>query len=97
MAKQCFLMCGTCLECFDGDGGGVVPQTLPYLTKLSMPELPHKLETGSVNFPLVSGTVREAFSDGFFNLKWEKISCHKCHKFFEKMCMYEPEHKVCVD
>ena len=39
MTKQCFLMCGTCLECFDGDGGGVVPQTLPNLAKLSVPKL----------------------------------------------------------
>ena len=42
MTKQCFLMCGTCLECFDGDGCGVVPQSLPHLAKLAVPKLQRK-------------------------------------------------------
>ena len=59
MTKQCFLMCGTCLECFDGDGRCVVPQSLPNLPKLAVTELPDELQAGPVDFPVVAGVVRQ--------------------------------------
>ena len=58
----------TLFETLDSNWGGVVPETFPHLAKLSVAKLSHKFETGSVNFPLVSGAMREAFSNGLFDL-----------------------------
>ncbi len=55
----------TLLQALDCDRRGVVPEPLPDLPKLSVPKLPHELEAGSVDLPLIPGAVRQTLSYGF--------------------------------
>ena len=59
----------TCLECFDGDGCGVVPQSFPDLPKLSVAKLPDELQAGPVDLPVVPSVVREAVRGRLLNLR----------------------------
>ena len=59
----------TCLECFDGNGRCVVPQSLPDLPKLAVAKLPDELQAGSINLPVVPGVVRQTVRGGLLNLR----------------------------
>ena len=74
MTKQCFPMCGTCLECFDGDGRCVVPQSLPNLPKLAVTELPDELQAGPVDLPVVPRVVRQSIRGRLLDLRRGKWS-----------------------
>ena len=62
------LIGGTCLECFDGDRCCVVPQSLPDLPKLAVPELPDELQAGPVDLPVVPSVVRQPVRGWLLNL-----------------------------
>ena len=63
---------GAGLEGLDGDRCGIVPQALPDLTELALAELPHELEAGFVDLPLVPGTVTQSLGYGFLHLQRNK-------------------------
>lgn len=61
----------TLLETLDSDGSGVVPQPLPDLPELSVPQLPDKLQAAPVNFPLVPRAVGQVGRHWLLDLqKW---------------------------
>lgn len=47
----------THLQCFDRDGGRVVPEAFPYFAELSRTQLPNELERVPVDLPLVPRAV----------------------------------------
>ena len=60
----------TCLECLDGYGGGIVPESLPHLAELSVAQLPHKLEAGALYLPLVPRVVTQVRGRRLLNLEF---------------------------
>ena len=59
----------TWLESLDGDGCGVVPDALPHLPELAVPQLLDELEAVAVNLPLVPRVVRQVRRHGLLDLK----------------------------
>jgi hypothetical protein len=58
----------TGLESLDGNRSGVVPEPLPDLPELSVPELADKLEAGPLYLPLVPRVVRQVCRHRLLNL-----------------------------
>ena len=58
----------TCFERLDGDRRGVVPQSLPDLSELSVSEAALELEAAPLDLPLVARVVREVGRRRFVNL-----------------------------
>ena len=66
MIRPCQL---TGFESFDGDRRGVVPEALPHLPELPVPELPDELETGAVDLPVVPRVVAQPVRGGLLDLR----------------------------
>jgi hypothetical protein len=63
----------TWFQRLDSNGGGVVPETLPHLTKLPVSQFADELQGTAFDLPLVSCTVRQAAGHGLLNLHTQ---CH---------------------
>lgn len=66
----------TWLERFDCYRRRIVPQTFPHFPELAVAELPDELQAGPLDFPLVSGRVRQVGCCGFIDLQKGKIKSH---------------------
>ena len=58
----------TWLQSLDGHWRGVVPDSLPHLSELTVAELLHELEAVPVDLPLVPGVVAQVRRDGLLDL-----------------------------
>ena len=68
----------TWFECFDSHRRGRVPQSLPYLSKLSVAQFPCELEARPLDLPLVAGRVREVGSGRLVDLDWNSGLFYTC-------------------
>ena len=59
----------TCFERLDGDGGRVVPQSLPDLSELAVTEASLELEATALDLPLVAGVVGKVSGGRLVNLE----------------------------
>lgn len=58
----------TWFQSFDGNRGGAVPQTLPHLSKLTMPNVSQQFQWGLGDLPLVFGVIRQSYCLWFLYL-----------------------------
>lgn len=58
----------TRFESFNSNGSSVVPESFPNLSKLAVAQLAKEFEGGTIDFPLISGIVRQSTGYWLFYL-----------------------------
>jgi len=59
----------TLFKTLNGNWSGVVPQSLPYFSKLTMTKFANKFETAAINFPLISCAMGQVSCHRFLHLQ----------------------------